>query len=153
MNVNSSELASSAQSVGECLVRQIRFPTIAQGVIETAVVALVFLSAGYVSLGEGIGVLLSPMVPVVFVIMACNVASGVYRKEIRNCITNMYVHSSYGFVLSVVAFVATLWVVEPAYLTAKFVFFFLFFGFFVTNTVRSLTSGTDFMDGGGRRGN
>lgn len=91
------------------------------------------------------------MVPVVFIMMISMVLSGVYREEITNSIMNLYVHSAYGFVLASITFVTFVSWVAPEYATVKFTFFFLFFAFFVINTMRPLISGTDFMDGGGRR--
>jgi len=83
--------------------------------------------------------------------MLCMVASGVYRREITNSIMNIYVHSLYGFVLASFAFIVTVYVLAPEYLTGKFVFFFLFFAFFVVNTLRPLISGVDFREGSDQR--
>lgn len=140
--------------VGMCvstLTRQIRFPTFFRALIESLLFCCVFIAAGYVSLGHSIGAMLEPMVPVVFIMMMSMVLSGVYREEITNSIVNLYVHSAYGFVLASVIFIVTAKWVVPEYANLKFEFFFLFFAFFVTNTMRPLISGTDFMDGGGRR--
>lgn len=134
-------------------VRQIRFPTFIRTLIESLLFCCVFLAAGYVSLGHSIGVMLAPMVPVVFIMMISMVLSGVYREEITHSIMNLYVHSAYGFVLASVLFIITAQWIVPAYANLKFEFFFLFFAFFVTSTIRPLISGTDFMDGGGRRTN
>jgi hypothetical protein len=97
--------------------------------------------------------MLAPMVPVVFIMMMSMVFSGVYRKEITNSIMNLYWHSAYGFLLATVVFGASAHWIVPDYANLKFKFFFLFFAFFVINTMRPLISGTDFMDGGGRRTN
>lgn len=113
----------------------------------------VFLAAGYVSLGMSIVDMLAPMVPVVFIMMLSMTFSGVYRPEITNSIMNLYIHSAYGFVLGSITFVALVHVIAPEFATLKFEFFFLFFSFFVINTMRPIISGTDFMDGGGRRTN
>jgi len=113
----------------------------------------VFIAAGYISLGFGVGDMLVPMVPVILVIMLANVVSGVYRRDITNSILNLYIHSAYGFFLASIGFLVTIALFFPAFVTTKFIFFFLFFAFFVSNTVRPLISGTDFMDGGGRRTN
>lgn len=113
----------------------------------------VFIAAGFISLGLGVTSMLEPMVPVILVIMLSNVASGVYRRDITNSIMNIYVHSAYGFLLASIGFLVTIALFFPTYADAKFIFFFLFFAFFVSNTIRPLISGTDFMDGGGRRTN
>ena len=143
----------STRLVGRTLVRQIRFPSFSRCLIESSMLAAVFLAAGHVSLGHGIAEMLAPMAAVVLVMMLCFVASGVYRTEIIHSIMNLYVHSAYGFLLAAIAFLLTVAWLEPAYADGRFAFFFLFSAFFVTNTVRPLICGTDFMDGGGRRGN
>ena len=145
---NWQRLASEAVLM---FVRQVRFPTFLRAVTESLLFACVFLAAGYVSLGHSISVMLEPMVPVVFIMMISMVLSGVYREEISHSIVNLYVHSTYGFLLASVIFLVTAKWIVPSYANLKFEFFFLFFGFFVINTVRPLISGTDFMDGGGRR--
>jgi len=134
-------------------VRQIRFPTFVRAVAESLLFCCVFLAAGYVSLGHSIGMMLAPMVPVVFIMMISMVLSGVYREEISHSIVNLYLHTIYGFVLASVIFIITARWIVPAYANLKFELFFLFFAFFVTSTMRPLISGTDFMDGGGRRTN
>ncbi|WP_157736250.1 hypothetical protein [Granulosicoccus antarcticus] len=121
--------------------------------MESLLFCCVFLAAGYVSLGHSVQSMLAPMVPVVFIMMMSMVLSGVYRQEITNSIMNLYYHSAYGFVLAAVIFMVSAHWIGPDYATLKFKFFFLFFAFFVTNTMRPLISGTDFMDGGGRRTN
>lgn len=141
----------SASGVFQRLIRQFSFPTPIRGIVEAFMFASVFLAAGHISLGLAIKEMLVPLVPVVLVMMFCMVASGVYRRDITNSIMNIYVHSAYGFALATVAFLLTVSLILPAYAHGKFVFFFLFFAFFVVNTVRPLISGTDFMDGGGRR--
>jgi len=113
----------------------------------------VFLAAGIISLGVGVIEMLGPMVPVVLVMMFCMVASGVYREEITTSILNLYVHSIYGFFLASFAFLVLIQFLPEHYSQAKFIFFFLFFAFFVMNTMRPILTGTDFMDGGGRRKN
>jgi len=140
-------------AVSDKLLKQISFPTPLRAVIEIAMFAGVFAAAGYISLGLGFDAMLAPMIPVIFVIMLSNVASGVYRRDITNSIINIYVHSAYGFLLSSIGFFITIGLFFPALVDTKFIFFFLFFAFFVSNTVRPLISGTDFMDGGGRRTN
>jgi len=146
-------LTATAQALAERLLKQISFPSPLRAVIEICMFAGVFAAAGFISLGFGIREMLSPMVPVILVIMLANVASGVYRRDITNSIMNIYVHSAYGFFLASIGFLITLSLFFPEYAVSKFIFFFLFFAFFVSNTVRPLISGTDFMDGGGRRGN
>ena len=140
-------------SITRLVARQVRFPTFLRAVTESLLFCCVFLAAGYVSLGYSISAMLAPMVPVVFIMMMSMVFSGVYRKEITNSIMNLYVHSAYGFVLASITFVVFVSFVAPDFATLKFTFFFLFFAFFVTNTMRPVISGTDFMDGGGRRTN
>lgn len=140
-----------AQPLIHRLLRQFRFPSFAHGFVEMLVLGCVFLAAGYISLGHGATEMAGLMAPVVIIMMLCMVASGVYRREITNSIMNVYVHSIYGFVLASLGFIITLYLVAPEYLTGKFVFFFLFFAFFVVNTLRPLISGTDFRDGEGNR--
>lgn len=146
-------LSAAVHSVADRLVRQISFPSPLRALIEVIMFAGVFVAAGYICLGMTFSQMLSPMVPVILVIMLANVASGVYRRDITNSIMNIYVHSAYGFLLATIGFIATIALFYPTFTDAKFVFFFLFFMFFVSNTVRPLISGTDFMDGGGRRTN
>lgn len=134
-------------------VRQIRFPTFVRAVTESMMFCCVFLAAGYVSLGYPLQSMLVPMVPVVFIMMIAMVFSGVYREEITHSIVLLYAHSAYGFLLASIVFLVTISWIEPSYASLKFKFFFLFFAFFVINTLRPLISGTDFMDGGGRRVN
>lgn len=134
-------------------LRQFRFPRAMTGIFEALTIATVFVVAGIVSLGVPVKSMLGPMVPVVLMMMFCMVASGVYREEINHSIGNLYVHSLYGFLLAAVCFKIVVLFLPAEYSSMKFHFFFLFFAFFVTNTVRPLLSGTDFMDGGGRRGN
>jgi len=141
------------QAVAKTVARQVRFPTFMRAVTESIIFSCVFLAAGYISLGYPITSMLAPMVPVVLIMMLSMVLSGVYREEITNSIINLYVHSAYGFALASITCVAFVAVVEPEYANLKFTFFFLFFAFFVMNTMRPLISGTDFMDGGGRRTN
>lgn len=135
------------------LSRQVRFPTFMRALVESLLFCSVFLAAGYVSLGYSLPALLPPMVPVVFIMMISMVLSGVYRKEITDSIMNIYWHSAYGFVLGSIVFLVFVPLIGPEFSSLKFKFFFLFFAFFVINTVRPLISGTDFMDGGGRRTN
>ena len=147
------ELSTANQSVPDRLIKQISFPSPLRALIEVAMFAGVFTAAGFISLGLGISDMVIPMIPVILVIMLSNVASGVYRRDITNSIMNIYVHSAYGFLLATIGFLATIAVFFPTFTDVKFIFFFLFFAFFVSNTIRPLISGTDFMDGGGRRTN
>lgn len=146
-------VTDSTRVLMRLLLRQIRFPTLSRCVVETAMFSIVFLVAGHASLEHSAAEMLAPMVPVVLVMMLCSVASGVYRHDINNSIVNIYAHSAYGFVLSSIGFLVTASQLAPDYTNSRFVFFFLFAVFFVTNTLRPLISGTDFLDGGGRRGN
>ncbi|MFK7993714.1 MAG: hypothetical protein AB8B87_06235 [Granulosicoccus sp.] len=155
MNRSSNNTAQSnpLQTTSKTITRQIKFPSLMRGFTESLLFCAVFLASGYVSLGLPIVDMLAPMVPVVFLMMLCMVLSGVYRPEITNSIMNLYVHSMYGFVLGSVTFIVSLKFIAPEFAILKFVFFFLFFSFFVLNAMRPIISGTDFMDGGGRRTN
>jgi len=64
---------------------------------------------------------------------------------------SLYMHSAYGFMLAAMLLLPTIVLFLPQLLDPRFIFFFLFFAFFVTGALRPLISGTDFMDGGGRR--
>jgi len=145
--------SNALQGVLDKLLKQISFPSPLRALIEIAMFAGVFIAAGYISLGFGLGEMSGPMVPVILVIMLSSVASGVYRRDITNSIMNIYVHSAFGFLIASVGFFITIGLFYPTFVDTKFIFFFLFFAFFVSNTVRPLISGTDFMDGGGRRTN
>ena len=140
-------------SIVALAIRQVKFPSLPRAVIESALFCGIFLAAGYVSLGVEIVDMLILMVPVVLIMMLSMVASGVYRPEITNSIINIYLHSAYGFAIGSICFVAYVHLFAPQFATLKFEFFFLFFSFFVINTIRPIISGTDFMDGGGRRTN
>jgi len=154
MNPRVNEFLSAAFSaVADKALKQISFPTALRAVIEIAMFAGIFMAAGFISLGLSFSAMFAPMVPVILIIMLSSVASGVYRRDITNSIMNIYVHSAYGFLLASIGFLITIGLFFPAFVDKKFIFFFLFFTFFVSNTVRPLISGTDFMDGGGRRTN
>lgn len=146
-------VTTAAGSIADKVVKQISFPSPLRALIEVGMFAGVFIAAGFISLGLGVSAMLAPMVPVILVIMLSNVVSGVYRRDITNSIMNIYVHSAYGFLIASIGFLVTIALFFPTFADAKFIFFFLFFAFFVSNTVRPLISGTDFMDGGGRRTN
>lgn len=151
---NSSRSVSGAwQTTSKVVIRQVKFPSLIRAFTESLLFSITFLSAGYVSLGLRLTEMLVPMVPVVFIMMLSMVFSGVYRPEITNSIMNLYIHSAYGYVLASVMFILSVPLIAPEYATLKFEFFFLFFSFFVINTMRPIISGTDFMDGGGRRTN
>jgi len=152
-STNSNTLSAALGSLPRVFARQVKFPGFNRAVTESFLFGCVFLSAGYISLGLGIKEMLVPMVPVVLCMMLSMAFSGVYRPEINHSIMNLYVHSIYGFVLGSVLVVVGMHFFAPQYATVKFEFFFLFFSFFVINTLRPITSGTDFMDGGGRRTN
>ncbi len=152
-SADDSILRQLRTAAGRTLVRQFRFPPLLRGFAEALIFAGVYLCAGIISLGVGIEQMLAPMVPVVLVMMFCMVASGVYREEITTNIVNLYIHSVYGFFLASFAFISLTQLLPPDYSRPKFIFFFLFFAFFVMNTLRPMLSGTDFMDGGGRRKN
>ncbi|MFK7854383.1 MAG: hypothetical protein AB8B79_09735 [Granulosicoccus sp.] len=160
MRIQSPESSTSdvptqgfASAFASMFLRQLRFPTFARAVTEAFIFCCVFLAAGFVSLGHSVSEMLVPMVPVVFIMMISMVMSGVYRQEITHSIVNLYIHTAYGFLIASLLFVLTANWIVPDYANFKFEFFFLFFAFFVTNTLRPLISGTDFMDGGGRRTN
>jgi len=148
-----STVAVSTRALTRTLLRQVRFPSLSRCLAEVAMLSGLFLATGHISLGHGLVEMLVPMVPVVLVMMLCSVASGVYRSEITNSILNIYKHTAYGFALGAVGFGIMVSWFAPEYADGRFVFLFLLATFFVTNTVRPLISGTDFMDGGGRRGN
>ena len=145
------DLAAAGQSLSARLLRQFSFPTPMRGAVEALVVAAIYLAAGTVALDVPFRELLGPLVPVVLAMMLSSVASGVYRPEVRDRISNVFVHSTYGFALGAAAIVVTLALVAPGLLTLKFVSFFLFFGFFVLNTLRPLLCGMDLEERGGRR--
>ena len=142
---------AATRSLPATLLRQFSFPTPVRGAVEAVAVAAVYLAAGTVALDVPFRALLGPLVPVVLAMMLSSVASGVYRPEVRGRIGNVFAHSTYGFGLGAVAIVATLSVAAPELLTLRFVSFFLFFGFFVVNTIRPLLCGFDLDDRGGRR--
>lgn len=146
-----SALGGSGRSLGRTLLRPVHFPSPPRCLVELAMLAAVFLVAGHVSLGHGVGEMLGPMIPVVLVMVLCSVASGVYRPEITGSVIALYVHSIYGFVAAATLFVAFVSALAPVYASPRFVFFFLFLAFFVTHTVRPLLSGTD-GSGGAPRG-
>lgn len=146
-------LVTAMNAMADRMVKQISFPSPLRALIEIAMFAGTFAAAGYISLGLGLSDMLAPMVPVILVIMLASVASGVYRRDITNSIMNIYVHSAYGFLMASTGFLIIIGLFFPTFADSKFIFFFLFFAFFVSNTVRPLISGTDFMDGGGRRTN
>ncbi len=151
---NGSRTVSAAwQTTSKVAIRQVKFPSLIRAFTESVLFSIAFLSAGYVSLGLELTEMLVPMVPVVFIMMLSMVFSGVYRPEITNSIMNLYIHSAYGYVLASIMFILSVPLIAPEYATLKFEFFFLFFSFFVINTMRPIISGTDFMDGGGRRTN
>ncbi len=141
------------QTIWETLSRQISFPTPLRALAEIAMFAVAFIAAAKISLGVPMDQLFWPLVEVEVIMMLSMVISGVYRTDITNSIMNIYVHSAYGFLIATVLFLITVALFMPTYADNKFVFFFLFFTFFVMNTIRPLISGTDFMDGGGRRTN
>jgi len=154
MNISANRfVASTFNLLIETQIKQFSFPTPFRAVIETCMFVGIFFAAGYISLGLSIPQMLEPMVPVTLVFMLASVSSGVYRRDITHSVLNIYIHSAYGFLLSVIGFLLLVVLFLPTFNNQKFIIFFLFFAFFVTNTIRPLISGTDFMDGGGRRTN
>lgn len=154
MNISANRfVASTLNLLIETQIKQFSFPTPFRALIETCMFVGIFFAAGYISLGLSIQQMLVPMVPVTLVFMLASVSSGVYRRDITHSVLNIYIHSAYGFLLSVIGFLLLVVLFLPTFNNQKFIFFFLFFAFFVTNTIRPLISGTDFMDGGGRRTN
>lgn len=133
------------------LFRKVSFPNVAQAVVECLMFGCVFLAAAYVSLDFGIQQMLPGLVPLVVIMMASMVISGVYRAELTSNIMKVYFHSLYGFGIALLLILLFLNIFMPQFVDTKFIVFFVFFAFFVTGTVRPLISGTDFMDGGGRR--
>ncbi len=148
-----ASLSRLRQALWITLYRQISFPTPLRALAEAIMFAGVFVAAGKISLGVSLLEMIWPITVVVTIMMLSMVVSGVYRTDITNSIMKIYVHSAYGFFIATVLVLAVVAIFMPAYATNKFVFFFLFFSFFVMNTIRPLISGTDFMDGGGRRTN
>lgn len=135
------------------IVRQFSLPTWTRGIAEVGMFAGVFVAASKVSLQMPYNEMLVPMLVIVALMLITMIASGVFREDITNCIINLYVHSAYGFLLAAVLLLPTIVLFLPQLLDPRFIFFFLFFAFFVTGTLRPVISGTDFMDGGGRRVN
>ncbi len=151
--LTTTKLAQIGTWVWQTMCRQLSLPSPLRALAEITMFSGVFLVAGKISLGVSLEQMLWPMLLIVGLMMLSMVVSGVYRSDITNSIMNIYVHSAFGFFISTILFLITVAVFLPDYSSNKFVFFFLFFSFFVTNTVRPLISGTDFMDGGGRRTN
>jgi len=116
-----------ARFLARTAMRQFRFPRFLRGVVELLMLSGVFLIAGIISLGSPVAHMLGPMVPVVFMMMLCMVASGVYRTEINNSILRQYLHSLYGFALATGGFMLITHWLPQEYSSPKFVFFFLFF--------------------------
>ena len=146
-------LSYAGSVISQYLLKQISLPSPLRGLIEIAIFGGVFLAAGHISLGLSVPAMIVPVGPVVFAMMVCMMVSGVYRRDITNSIMNIYVHSAYGFLLASIVLLLIVGLLLPEYSDPKFVFFFLFFSFFVLNTIRPIVCGTDFMDGGGRRTN
>jgi len=145
--------AFTSQMIWHTAKRQFCLPSWTRGVIEVAMFAGVFVAASKVSLQMPYAEMLAPMLTIVSLMMATMIASGVFREDITNCIINLYVHSAYGFLMAAALVLPTIVLFLPQLLDPRFIFFFLFFAFFVTGALRPLISGTDFMDGGGRRTN
>jgi len=135
----------------ETATRQFSLPSFGRGLAECAMFAGVFVAASKVSLQLPYSEMFVPLLAIVALMMACMIASGVFREDITNCIINLYVHSAYGFLLAAILLLPVLGLFLPSLFDPRFIFFFLFFAFFVTGALRPLISGTDFMDGGGRR--
>ena len=133
------------------VLRQFSLPNLSRGLAEVAMFAGVFIAASKISLAMPYDQMFVPMVTIVSLMMVTMFASGVFRKDITDCIVNLYLHSAYGFALAAVLLLPTIVFFLPQLLDPRFIFFFLFFAFFVTGALRPLISGTDFMDGGGRR--
>ena len=135
------------------VTKQFALPTWPRGIAEAGIFAGVFVAACKVSLQMAYVDMIFPMFVIVSLMMVTMIASGVYRTDITNCIINLYTHSAYGFMIAALLLLPTIILYLPQLLDPRFIFFFLFFGFFVTGALRPLISGTDFMDGGGRRTN
>jgi len=133
------------------VLRQFSLPTLTRGAAEIAMFSGVFVAASKISLDMPYNQMFSPLVIIVSLMMITMIASGVFREDITNCIMNLYMHSAYGFMLAAMLLLPTIVLFLPQLLDPRFIFFFLFFAFFVTGALRPLISGTDFMDGGGRR--
>ena len=135
------------------VTKQFALPTWPRGIAEAAMFAGVFVAASKISLQMAYAEMLVPSLVIVTLMMLSMVASGVYRNDITNCIINLYTHSAYGFLVAALLLLPIIILFLPQLLDPRFIFFFLFFAFFVTGALRPLISGTDFMDGGGRRTN
>ena len=135
----------------------LRAPDTAQSLLRVSIEALMFsilfIVTGVISLSVPLQDMVGPMIAVVCMMIACMIVSGVYHQDTANSILTVYKRSIVGFGLSVVGLFGLLSILPDVFSTGRFVFFFLFFQFFVINTVRPLLYGTDFIDGGGRRQN
>lgn len=135
------------------LTKQFALPTWPRAIAEVFMFLGVFVAASKISLQMAYADMFFPAIVIVSLMMVTMIASGVYRADITNCIINLYTHSAYGFMIAAMLLLPTIMLVLPHLLDPRFIFFFLFFAFFVTGALRPLISGTDFMDGGGRRTN
>ncbi len=121
--------------------------------VEALLFASVFIVTAVISLSVPVQQMVGPMIAVVCMIICCMIVSGVYQQDAAKSVASVFKRSVYGFCLSAAGLFVLLNVLPDVYSTGRFVFFFLFILFFVTNTVRPLLYGTDFNDGGGRRSN
>ena len=121
--------------------------------IEALLFSTLFIVTGVISLSVSLQDMVGPMIAVVCMMIACMIVSGVYHQDTADSILTVYKRSIVGFGLSVVGLFGLLTILPDVFSTGRFVFFFLFFQFFVINTVRPLLYGTDFVGGGGRRRN
>ena len=133
--------------------QQFSLPGLTRGVVEALLFAAIFATAASFSLGLAVIDYAGTMAIVVFVMLACMVASGVYRDDISEDIAKVYLHSGYGYLLAMACFLMLMPVLPEVYSRPKFVFFFLFLSFFAISTLRPVICGTSFINGGGRRHN
>lgn len=152
-NHTQSDVSNTAQQVVNTVLRQFALPSWSRAIAEVLMFGGVFVAASKVSLQLPYHEMPGPLFVIVSLMMLTMIASGVFREDITNCITNLYVHSAYGFFMAAVLLVPTIVFFWPQLLDPKFIFFYMFFAFFVTGAIRPVISGTDFMDGGGRRVN
>jgi len=148
---DSPQSGTVGQTLWVIAKRQFSLPSWPRSLIEIAMFAGVFVAASKISLQMPYSEMLAPMLTIVTLMMVTMIASGVFREDITNCIINLYVHSAYGFLLATMLLLPVVLIFLPQLADGRFIFFFLFFAFFVTGALRPLVSGTDFMDGGGRR--
>lgn len=133
------------------------YPLAAQSLLKVSVEAVLFAAVFIVTAAYMLSVpleqMVGPMIAVVCMMISCMIVSGVYQPDTAQSVLTVFKRSVYGFLLSVVGLIALLNILPDVYSTGRFVFFFLFILFFVTNTVRPLLYGTEFSEPAYRRQN